>query len=116
MIIAILCGLGVFLGRAAEFIEKRSAKTPSVSTLKEECCEQFGEILKQIPQLLRMIAQLQSEALVVIQGYWESDKQSWCAQASRQKLMVCRDRLTMLQKKIDHVIAECEQTLKEIKA
>ncbi len=100
---------------AAEFTEKREKKNVSTSTLKEECCEQFGELLKQIPHMLQMFARLQIEALTIIQGYWEGDKQSWCAQASRPKLLLCRDRLTILNKKMNNLLAECEQALKEIR-
>lgn len=105
-----IAGLGV----ANEFTAKRE-KHISTTTLKEDCCEQFGMLLKQIPSLLHAIAQLQVTALTAIEGYWQGDKQSWCAQASRQQLQLCRDRLTSLQKKIDMVLAECDQALKEIK-
>ncbi len=107
--------LSLFVGLvASEFIEKREKKNISINTLKEECCEQCGELLKQMPRLLHMTARLQTEALTVIEGYWRGDKQSWCAQASRQKLQSCRDRLTLLQKKIEMVVTEGEQVLKEM--
>ncbi len=105
--------IGVIIG--AEFVEKREKKNVSIATLKEECCEQFGELLKQIPSVLQMMARLQLESLAVIQGYWEGDKQSWCAVASRQKLLLCRERLTIVHKKINNMLAECEQALKDIK-
>lgn len=106
--------LGIIGLTAHEFTIKRE-KHVSTNTLKEECCEQCGMLLKQIPILLHTVAQLQTTAVAAIEGYWQGDKQSWCAQASRQKLQLCRDRLMNVQKKIDMVLAECDQALKDMK-
>jgi hypothetical protein len=114
--IGISIALGIYFGATAEFTEKRNKKNPSISLLKEECCEQFGELLKTVPSLLQSVAQVQTEAVNIIQGFWESDKQSWCEKASRQKLTVCNERLQALQAKINAVLEECQQTLKEVRS
>lgn len=110
------CIVMLVLGLKAQFTEKRVKKNPSMSVLKEESCEQLGELLKIFPPLLQAVATFQAEALTIIQGYWEADKQSWCQQASRQKMTACCERLTALHTKIEEVIAECQCTLKEMRA
>jgi hypothetical protein len=104
----------IFYGVASEFIEKRPKKNLSINTLKEECCEQFGEILKLVPPLLQSVACIQKEALTAIQGYWQGEKQSWCERASRQKLTTCQERLHLLQARINAVLDECKETMKEL--
>jgi len=103
VVLVAIGGLVVCLGVAAEFTEKRLKKAPSMSNLKESCCEQCGEVLKIVPSLLHAVATVQSEAVLVIQGYWEGDKKGWCEQASREKLQQCEEHMRSLQTKISAV-------------
>ncbi|TET36234.1 hypothetical protein E3J61_00950 [Candidatus Dependentiae bacterium] len=100
----------------AQFTEKRVKKGPSMATLKEHCCQEFGEILKQVPEMLRKVAALQEEAVQAISGYWEGDKESFCSTASRQKLTTCRVRLETLKEKISALCQEVDSCIAELNA
>ncbi len=100
----------------AQFTEKRVKKGPSMATLKEQCCQEFGEILKQIPDTLRKVAALQESAVQAISGYWEGDKESFCSTASRQKLTSCRARLETVQEKISALCQEVDSCIAALNA
>ncbi len=91
---------------AAQFTQKREKKGPSIATLKEDCCSEFGDILKLIPDCLRKIGDIQEYAVAAIQGYWQGDKTSFCGCASRQKLTVCNERLRRLKQKMEASLTE----------
>ena len=107
--------LSVWYG-SAQFTEKRVKKGPSMATLKEQCCQEFGDILKQVPNMLRKVAALQEKALQAISGYWEGDKESFCNSASRQKLTTCKARLETLQEKISVLCQEVDSCMAELNA
>ncbi len=100
----------------AQFTEKRVKKGPSMATLKEQYCQLCGEMLREVPVLLRKVAALQENALQAISGYWEGDKESFCNSASRQKLTTCKARLETLQEKISALCAEVDSCMVELNA
>ncbi len=106
----------VWYMQSEQFVEKRRKKGPSRATLEQDCCQGFADVLKQIPQLLRSIAQVQQEALGAIEGYWQGDKEAFCSKASRQKLSSCNERLIALKEKVKDVLDECGRCVSEIRA
>lgn len=99
---------------ASEFIQKRPKKGPSMGALKEQCCQRFGDSVKQQAPLLSHIAQFQQKAIDAIEGYWQSDNSSWCLTASKEKLIAMNEKLALLEQQQKVLIAQYENLLKEI--
>jgi hypothetical protein len=108
-----LLSIGAFFAwyGMAEFTEKRVKKGPSMATLKEQCCQEFGEILKQIPDMLRKIATLQEKSIEAISGYWQGDKESFCSMASREKLTTCKAHLELVKAKMSALCQEVDSCI-----
>ena len=99
----------------AQFTQKREKKGPSLATLKEDCCQEFGEILKLVPDCLRKISDVQDLSVAAIQGYWQGDKTSFCGCASRQKLTACNERLHALKQKVEATLREFDLCIAELR-
>ncbi len=99
---------------AASFVQKREKKGPSLATLKENCCQSFGDVLKQVPACLNSISVVQAHAVDAIQGQWQGDSSSFCAQASRQKLETCTKRLQAVHEKMEALLQEFESCVCEL--
>jgi len=81
---------------AEQFLIKNK-KTPSVSKLKEQCCEQYARIMQDVPDLLHVIADLQTKAITVIADYCDGDKTSSFQQASKDELLVYNQALSQIE-------------------
>jgi hypothetical protein len=101
---------------SAQFTEKRSKRGPSIGSLKESCCKIFGDVLQSSAQLFCSLGAVQKQALLIIEGYVDGDKESWCETASKQKLMTCKEKLSQLHAKIDEIVQECADTMRVITA
>ncbi len=110
-LIALLFYMPIF---STQFTEKRGKRGPSMSSLKESCCELFGNFLDLNGQLLRRQGSIQSVAVDAVGGYAKSDKESWCETASKQKLTRCKEKLTQLNEKIETLLAECDAVIQEL--
>lgn len=84
-IMFIVLGISCWLIVAESFIIKKKPRV-SVSALKEQCCDAFGQLLKTIPQLLKRMAQVQEFGINRIYELIEGDKQSVFANASKEEL------------------------------
>lgn len=98
-----------------QFVAKKQKKSPSLAALKEECCAQLADSVKTVPSLLSHVAHFQERALTIIEGYWQSDKESFCQQATKEKLDRCSRALKELDAKMDDLIAQYEKVLGELK-
>ena len=115
MLLVMLCVCAISAWYAtANFTEKRVKKGPSMATLKEQCCEQFGEIVDLVPDLLRKVALVQEQATHAIRGQWQGDKESFCSTASRQKLTSCRAHLETLHGKIAALCTEMDSCVVQL--
>ncbi len=120
MVLLRTCAVALFLFSglifSTQFTEKRGKRGPSIGSLKESCCELFGNFLDLNGQLLRRQGSLQSVAVEAVGGYAKGDKESWCEQASKQKLMQCKEKLAQLNEKIEALLAECDAVQRELSA
>jgi len=110
-----MCIVFVWYGMA-QFTEKRVKKGPSMATLKEQCCQEFGDILQQLPDMLRHVAAVQEKAMYAIRGYWQGDKESFCSTASREKLTNCRARLEKVREKVSTLCQEMDSCIAALNA
>ncbi len=117
-IILVTLSIGVFSVwyGVAQFTEKRIKKGPSMATLKEQCCLEFGEVLKLVPDMLRKAAALQEKSIEAINGYWQGDKESFCNVASLEKITKCRARLEMVREKISVLCKEADSCIATLNA
>lgn len=100
----------------AQFTEKRIKKGPSMSALKEQCCQLFGEIVGLIPDMLRNMADLQEKSVKSISGYWHGDKESFCSTASRETLAASKVSLEQLKEKMSALSHEIDSCLARLNA
>ncbi len=71
-------------------------KTPSVSKLKEQCCEECAAILELTPDLLRAIADLHQTTLNNLRTYIDDGKDGFIATKSKEQLVASHERLIRL--------------------
>lgn len=107
IVLILFSGVPVLCGDA-QFVEKRSKRGPSVSALKQACCEDLGDFLHAVGPCLVAVGELQERAVVAIQGYWQGDKCSFCERSSRAQLAAYKDRLCLLNEKIEGIVRECQ--------
>lgn len=96
------------------FTAKRSKKGPSIQSLKESCCEQFGMFLSQSSQLLTAIGRLQTHSIGALEGYMKGDKTAWCENASREKLAKHKQQWEQLNEKISQLSDLCNAIRAEL--
>ncbi len=94
------------------FTSKRAKRGPSMGTLKESCCELFRDYLSESALLLSSVSNLQSKSLLAIEGYFKSDKSSWCEVASREKLTLCKNKLSEVNDKLAELREACDEAVK----
>ena len=94
-------------------VTKKAKRPPSLSTCKQECCEQCGALVKAVPPLLsaiadnkayiqgdqvrtllKAVADLQDASLSCLEGYWLSDRSTFCMRASRAELVLSTQHLS----------------------
>lgn len=112
--IMLIIGSTCALFAAEQFIAKKSPKGPSIATLKENCCEQLVDSIKQVPDLLSQVARFQQQSIIIVEGYWRSDKESFCQKASKEKLASCSAQLKKLNEKTEDIIAQYKKILSEL--
>jgi hypothetical protein len=106
--IAVLASM-VILAVPEQFVIKKGqepSKKQSVSSLRDQCCQASGELLEQIPDLLRNIADIQQVATRMVAGYVQEDKKGFCHKATKEQLAACLDDLEQLQVQIDSLQVE----------
>lgn len=121
IIVGLVCvSLGIFLlqaNAAEDFTIKPKKKTLSANALKEECCQVCGDLVALLPNALHTIADVQTVSAQFIAGYFESDKQSFCMKADRDKLGQCLERLENIRaayERLDEELATECQALKRV--
>jgi hypothetical protein len=92
-----------------DFTVKKKKKEPSVQVIKENCCELFGDLLKEIPTLLQETAHVQTRSLGAIQGFFESDKQSLCERMTKEQLSICNKKVETVLEQMDSLIAQLHE-------
>ena len=110
--------LGALLLHAAkpeEFTVKPKKKNVSVNTLREECCQVCGDLVSILPDALHTIADVQTVSAQMIAGYFESDKQSFCMKADRDKLAQCLERLENIRAAYERLAEELATECQELK-
>ena len=114
LFIVVVIGTSCAVYAAEQFIAKKTAKTPSTAVLKENCCEQLADGIKLVPNLLTQVALFQDKAITIVEGYWRSDKESFCQQAGKEKLSSCSAQLKQLNEKTEEIIAQYKKVLSEL--
>lgn len=100
----------------ASFTEKRGKRGPSIGSLQESCCELFADFLQSSSRFLTVQGKMQLHAVDAIEGYARSNKESWCMNAPKQKLMLCKEKLEKCNTHFNELIEECKMVWHEINA
>ena len=91
---------------ANPFVAKKKEKIPSANQLKQDCCEVHTEIIQMVPQMMRVLADLQQQAFDVLERYCRGES-SCFAGASKEQL----DKYNKL---LNNIAAACQNFTTEI--
>ncbi len=112
-IIFLFCIISSYL-LAEQFIVKKKTKTPSTGKLKEMCCEQFADLLHQIPAIMHLLADVQTTSYGAISGYCEGVKTSFCESASKEQLKQTAQTLTELNQLFSDFIKKTNTKIQKV--
>lgn len=96
------------------FVVAKKIKTPPMSKIKEQCCEECAAILELTPELLRVIADVHQTALKNLRSYLGDGKECFIAAQSKAQLMASHEKLKTLRAKLEALcseVRECESFL-----
>jgi len=97
VIVLLLFTSTVFIFAEQFIIKKGSArKKPSVARLKQECCEQFGSLLRELPLVLKKIADVQSLGVESVCAFFEDEKKGVFVNADKKQLQQVVETLSQL--------------------
>lgn len=101
--VSLVAGCFIF---ANPFVAKKKEKIPSANQLKQDCCEVHTEIIQMVPEMMRVMADIQQQAFNVLEKYCRGE--STClANASKQEL----DQYNKL---LNNIAAICQNFTTEI--
>ncbi len=78
---------------AGQFVVKKKRKGPSCSTLKEQCCQEMGDILRGFPDLFRTCADIQSLDMQYIDQFLQGEMNTFCPGANKEQLQKTLEQL-----------------------
>lgn len=85
-------------------------KAPSLSKLKEECCQECAAILELTPEILRSIADIQQMALGNVRCYMDDGKEGFIASKSKEKLAASQEKLVALRGDLEALSVQIKST------
>ena len=94
---------------AESFVVKNPKRSTSITSLKENCCEECSTLLELFPDIMHAMATIQSIAIKTIRGYWEGDKQTMCLRTTKSQLESCCKKLTALREQMEQMKKELQQ-------
>lgn len=95
-------------------VKKNKHKTPSVAKLKEQCCATYSTIMQTIPDIMHALADVQTDACNVIQGYCEGEKNCFLERATKQQLIKYNQLLADLEQLHEKFKIAIESKLQQI--
>lgn len=99
------------------FVVAKKKKMPSVSKLKEQCCEECAAILEITPELLRTVADVHQTALSNVRCYVDGGKEGFIACTSKDELAESLQKLKKLHSRMECLIQEiheCQSSLQTL--
>lgn len=91
-----------------QFVAKKKEKLPSTNTLKMDCCELHTEIIKMVPEMMRVIADVQQQAFEVLERYCKGESSCFTGASKEQ--------LAKYGKLLNNIATLCQNFTTEINA
>ena len=99
-VVFLISALSCCLLMANSFVVKKKSKGPSVATLKQECGEELGALLKLFSQILQEMGGIQELGVTKTYELLEDDKQSFFACAGKEQLSCCLEKMRCFKEKM----------------
>ena len=99
-IVFLISTLSCCMLMANSFVVKKKSKGPSVATLKQECCEELGTLLKLFSQMLQEMGAIQELGVIKTYELLEEDSESYFACAGKDQLSGCLDTMRGFKEKM----------------
>ncbi len=99
--------ISCFFFATDQFVIKKKKKKISVATLKEQCCQSCGDVLRFFPKILKEIAEIQSLELDAVYDLLEGSKDFFFAHANKEQLQELLTAVQVFEQKMHtmHTIA-----------
>jgi hypothetical protein len=89
-------------------------KTVSMNSLKQQCGEQAGVLLKIIPTLLCSCAQVQTHLVQFLEDIIDANPNGFCSHASKQQVQDRQEKVVLFQKKMESWVREMDAFAKDL--
>lgn len=107
--------VGIVIMRAETFVLPKKKTTVSAA-LKEECCQEMGDVFKCMPRTTKLGAELQEEILKNLTHLMEGNKKNILQSADAEKVKKLTQKLQHLQKIMEDtqvLLSDCLELIKE---
>lgn len=105
---------------ANQFVVKKTpekkSKELSRSKLQESCCQHMAELLREIPALLRSIADMQQAGMKHVCGFIEGDKAAALEKSDKEQLQEMHSKLTAMLAYVKEANGKLAQQAKDLQA
>ena len=71
--VLLLSGTIMGLAKSNQFVAKKTKKV-SISSMQKECCQQLGDVLTELPELIKRIADVQQQVMSQVGSYMQGEK------------------------------------------
>lgn len=89
-------------------------KIQSSNKIKEECGQLAATTLKQVPNLMHAIADVQAKTTDFLEDLLDGDSNGFCSTATRDQLELRRQRMVVFNRKMSEMEAEMKAFVKEM--
>jgi len=95
-LIIALCMMGSVYILVADFVVQPKKKVASVAKTKEQCVEDFGDLLVNIACVMKSMSEVQCAVLEHMRAILENDKDHAVNQKNNSELQACHARIRMI--------------------
>lgn len=92
------------------FVVKKK-KRVSVTTLREQCCQELGSLLQRLPGLIKTIADIQEKTITKVYAYLDGDKAGFWSRSkesteqSLARIQAFEQRITTMEQQLHELSA-----------
>ncbi len=92
--------------KSNQFVAKKTKKV-SVSSMQKECCQQFGDVLTKLPELIKRVADVQQQVMSQVGSYMQGEKTGlWSAdkktvETSLETVQLFEKQLHVMEKQLN---------------
>jgi|GEM_PF-6454136 len=106
-----VCGIfaNQFIVPGPQKTQSKGGRAPSKSKMQEKCCQEIVGILRELPLLLKGVADMQQEGMKQVCGFVEGNDACMLKQANVHKLQQMHAELVAIAGSIKSMHQKCDQ-------